>query len=76
MESEDQLLFYSKTLNKPQRNWPAYDKELFAIMQATKQWRAYLYRRRFTIYTDHMPLKYLHNKNQRICTGGRALVPA
>jgi hypothetical protein len=37
-------------------------KELFAIMQATKQWRTYLSGRKFTIYTDHMPLRYLHSK--------------
>jgi hypothetical protein len=56
------VAYYSKTLNKSQRNWPAYDKELYAIMQATKQWRTYLAGRKFTIYTDHMPLKYLHSK--------------
>lgn len=56
------VAYYSKTLNKSQRNWPAYDKELYAIMQATKQWRTYLAGQKFTIYTDHMPLKYLHTK--------------
>lgn len=56
------VAYYSKTLNRSQRNWPAYDKELFAIIQATKQWRTYLSGRKFDIYTDHMPLKYLHSK--------------
>jgi hypothetical protein len=56
------VAYYSKTLNKSQRNWPAYDKELYAIIQATKQWKPYLAGKKFTIYTDHMPLKYLHSK--------------
>jgi deoxyuridine 5'-triphosphate nucleotidohydrolase len=56
--------FYSKTLNKAQRNWPAYDKELHAIIEATKHWRTYLMGKHFTVYTDHMPLKYLRNKDR------------
>lgn len=52
--------YVSKALNKAQRNWPTYDKELFAIRHATMKWRVYLSHQPFVVYTDHMPLKYLH----------------
>jgi hypothetical protein len=65
-QKEDNVMrpvaYCSRTLTKSQRNWPTYDKELYAIMQATKQWRTYLAGRKFTIYTDHVPLRYLRNK--------------
>jgi hypothetical protein len=35
--------------------------ELLALLFATKQFRCYLYGRRFTVYTDHRALKWLLN---------------
>ena len=35
--------------------------ELLAFLFATKQFRCYLYGRRFTVYTDHRALKWLLN---------------
>jgi hypothetical protein len=69
LEQEDQIgrrpvAYYSKTMNSAQRNWPAYDKELFAIMEATRVWKPYLSSAHFDVYTDHMPLKYLHNQTR------------
>jgi len=45
-------------VNKSQRNYPIYDKELFAIKAALEEWRHYLEgsRHQFIIYTDHKNL--------------------
>jgi hypothetical protein len=56
------VAFHSRTLNSAQRNWPTYDKEMFAIMEATRIWEIYLVGKKFDVYTDHMPLRYLRNQ--------------
>jgi hypothetical protein len=33
-------------------------------MEATRVWKVYLSHQHFDIYTDHMPLKYLHNQKR------------
>lgn len=58
------VAFLSKALNPVERNYPAYDKELLAIIKATEHWRSYLITQRFDVYTDHMPLRYLHTKDK------------
>jgi len=54
------IAFLSKSLNKSQRNYPIYDKELLAIKVALEEWRHYLEgaRHQFIIYTDHKNLTF------------------
>lgn len=40
----------------------AYDREMFAIMEAVKKWRQYLLGRWFRIYTDQQSLRNLHSQ--------------
>ncbi|GJQ86387.1 hypothetical protein Trydic_g8477, partial [Trypoxylus dichotomus] len=57
---EDRLIAYtSRTLNKAEGNYSTIEKELLAIVWATKHFRPYLYGRKFLILSDHRPLKYL-----------------
>lgn len=53
--------YISRTLNNHEVNYSTVERELLAIVWAVKQFRPYLYGRRFKIITDHMPLKYLFN---------------
>src|SRR5437660_12881448 len=51
--------FLSKSLTPTERNWPIYDKELFAIVCALKEWRHYLVgRESFEVWTDHKNLEF------------------
>jgi hypothetical protein len=63
-DGERPIAFDSRNLLPAERNYPTHEKELLAIVNALKVWRAYLDGRPFTVITDHAPLKYLHSQKQ------------
>jgi hypothetical protein len=61
-EGEERPIAYcSRQLNSAESKYSATELELSAFLFATKQFRCYLYGRRFTVYTDHRALKWLLN---------------
>lgn len=56
------VCFASRTLNNHERNYSATDKEFLAIIWSINYFRPYLYGIKFTIRTDHQPIKYLQAK--------------
>ena len=57
------LGFFSKTLDKAQRKYSTFDRELVAIYLTVKHFRHLLEGRQFTIFTDHKPLIYAFKSN-------------
>lgn len=55
------IAFASRTLNRHETNYSTVEKELLAIVWATKHFHTYLYGRKFLIQTDHKPLVWLNN---------------
>ena len=53
------IAFLSHKLNEHEKNYPVHEQELLAIIIALKEWRHYLYGKRFQILTDHQSLRYL-----------------
>jgi hypothetical protein len=51
----------SRSLNKSEVHYTVSDKELLAIVWATKYFRPYLYGRRFKTVSDHKPLVLVMN---------------
>ena len=54
------VAFFSRSLNSSERNYPIYDKELLAIVDALEHWRHLLKGTStpFTIFSDHRNLLY------------------
>ena len=55
------ISYASRTLTNPEKNYYTTEKELLAIVWNCKQYRPYLYGRKFTIVTDHKPLTWVFN---------------
>ena len=54
------IAYTSRALINAELNYTTTKKELLAIIHAVKQFRPYLYGRKFTLVTDHRPLLWLH----------------
>lgn len=59
--SDKPICYASRTLNDSETKYSTIEKELLAIVWATKYFRPYLFGRRFTILTDHKPLQWIMN---------------
>ena len=60
-DQEETIGYFSRKLLPYQKNYVVTEKELLAIIESIEYWHHYLYGRRFTIKTDHKPLKYLNS---------------
>ena len=61
-EGEEKVIaYFSRTLNKPEKQYCVTRKELLAIIKAVKHFHHYLYVRSFVIHTDHSALRWLLN---------------
>lgn len=53
------VAYFSKTFQNGEKNKAIIEKELLAIYHSILAFRAYVYNKKFTVYTDHKPLIYL-----------------
>ena len=58
------VAYWSHKLPSAPRNYSATERELMAIVEATKQWRSYLHGSPYPVQlrSDHQPLVYLNSK--------------
>ena len=68
-DGEKVIQYLSKKLSEGQQKWPTIEREAYAIVYTVNKLRHYLLGSKFTVYTDHKPLKSLFTsemKNARI----------
>lgn len=53
------IAFFSEKISGARFRYITYDIEFYAIVQAIKHWRHYLFHKEFVLYTDHDALKHL-----------------
>ena len=64
--SERPIGYASSSLSPAEKKYSQLEKEALAIIFGVKKFHQYLYGLRFTIYTDHQPLKHLFNSTRPV----------
>lgn len=59
MQDGQPIAYHSQLFQGAQKNYPTYDKELFALYQVVKHWCVYLLGKETIVHTNHHPLQYL-----------------
>ena len=53
------VAYHSETLSYTVQKYPTYDKEIYSIVQAYRQWKHYILGKETIIHTDHKPLQFI-----------------
>ncbi len=58
------IAYASRNNNKDESNYSSYEGECLTIVWAIVHFRPYFYGTKFTLYTDHQPIKWLMTNNK------------
>jgi hypothetical protein len=58
------MAYHSETLSYVVHKYPTYEKEMYSIVQACRQWRHYILGRETVIHTDHKPLQFMQTQGK------------
>jgi transposase InsO family protein len=56
------IAYHSRKLNPAEQNYPVHDRELLAVVDATREWRHYLLGRPFKVLTDNWATKHIQTQ--------------
>ncbi len=58
-EGKEYVIAYASRNNKAKSNYFSYEGECFVVIWVVLHFRPYLYGTKFTLYTNHQPIKWL-----------------
>ena len=58
------IAYSSEKLSGSRVRYCTYDVEIYAVVQAVRHWRHYLFHKEFILYTNHDALKQLHSQDK------------
>ncbi|GKB46120.1 putative nucleotidyltransferase, ribonuclease H [Tanacetum coccineum] len=58
------VTYFSEKLSSAKLRFSTYDVEFYAVVQAIKHWRHYLFHQEFVLYTDHDSFKHLRSQDK------------
>jgi hypothetical protein len=58
------VAYHGATLSNTVRKYPTYDKEMYSIVQAWRQWKHYIFGKETIIHTDHRPLQFIQTQGK------------
>ncbi|KAJ0885239.1 putative nucleotidyltransferase, Ribonuclease H [Helianthus annuus] len=56
--------YFSEKLTGPKLRYSTYDLEFYAVVQAVKHWRHYLFHKEFVLFTDHDSLRHIRSQDK------------
>ncbi|GJS50369.1 putative nucleotidyltransferase, ribonuclease H [Tanacetum coccineum] len=68
------VAYFSEKLIEPKSRYTTYDLEFYAVVQAVKHWRRYLFHKEFMLFTDHDSLRHIRTQDKVSHKHGRWLV--
>jgi hypothetical protein len=63
-ESTHPICFLSRKHPSAVTRYPTWEQEVYALVEALREWRCYLEGTKYTIYTDHKSLATLMNQRK------------
>ncbi|GJW55890.1 putative nucleotidyltransferase, ribonuclease H [Tanacetum coccineum] len=67
------VAYFSEKLTEPKSRYSTYDLEFYAVVQAVKHWRHYLFHKEFVLFTDHDSLRHIRTQDKVSHKHGRWL---
>jgi hypothetical protein len=58
------VAYHSETLFDDVHKYPTYDKEIYSIVQAYRQWKHYILGTKMIIHIDHKPLEFIQTQGK------------
>jgi hypothetical protein len=56
------VAYHSETLSDVVHMYPTYDKDMYSIVHAWRQWKHYIMGNEMIIHADHNPLQFMETK--------------